>query len=354
MASLQELLTEEGFESTKRTPTKTHRKVKFKDRTTFQEDSNIALPIYICHDRRSSLDFSKNKSRRPFSSSSSSVHSSKRSNVKSIVEVDIPRRDEPAIDEVAIRAVISILSGFVGQYLRDKDFRETIKEKCYACFVRKKNHNSDNGIFADMELAIESIERLVESIDDTQREVKVKSLQYSIRLLTIVSSLNSNNTGNVSTCGIPNSNLSACAQLYLSVVYKLEKNDRIAARHLLQVFVDSPFLARTHLLPELWEHLFLPHLLHLKIWHTQEVEVFSTLDCVDKEKQMKALNKVYNDHIDIGTTKFALYYKQWLKVGSQAPAVPSVPLPYKVGHSPSRRRSLDSFTSNSSIKNNSL
>ncbi|XP_016474567.1 putative E3 ubiquitin-protein ligase LIN [Nicotiana tabacum] len=354
MASLQELLTEEGFESTKRTPTKTHRKVKFKDRTTFQEDSNIALPIYICHDRRSSLDFSKNKSRKPFSSSSSSVHSSIRSNVKSIVEVSIPRRDEPAIDEVAIRAVISILSGFVGQYLRDKDFRETIKEKCYACFVRKKNHISDNGIFADMELAIESIERLVESIDDTQREVKAKSLQYSIRLLTIVSSLNSNNTGNVSTCGIPNSNLSACAQLYLSIVYKLEKNDRIAARHLLQVFVDSPFLARTHLLPELWEHLFLPHLLHLKIWHTQEVEVFSTLDCVDKEKQMKALNKVYNDHIDIGTTKFALYYKQWLKVGAQAPAVPSVPLPYKLGHSLSRRRSLDSFTSNSSVKNNSL
>ncbi|KAK4710699.1 hypothetical protein R3W88_005212 [Solanum pinnatisectum] len=353
MTSLQELLADEGFESTKKTPARTHRKVKFKDR---EDSNNIALPIYICHDRRSSLDFSKTKSRRPFSSTTSSVHSSQKSNVKSThthVEGNIPRRDEPAIDEIAIRAVISILSGFVGQYSRDKDFREAIKEKCYACFVRKKNY-SDDGIFADIELAIESIERLVDSIDDTKREVKVKSLQYSIRLLTIVASLNSNNSGNASTCGIPNSNLSACAQLYLSIVYKLEKNDRIAARHLLQVFVDSPYLARTHLLPELWEHLFLPHLLHLKIWHTQELEVLSSSDYADKEKQMKVLNKLYNDHVDIGTTKFALYYKQWLKVSAQAPAVPSVPLPSKVGYSTSRRRSMDSVTSNSSVKNNSL
>ncbi|KAL3344855.1 hypothetical protein AABB24_024014 [Solanum stoloniferum] len=353
MASLQELLADEGFESTKKTPARTHRKVKFKDR---EDSSNIALPIYICHDRRSSLDFSKTKSRRPFLSTTSSVHSSQKSNVKSThthVEGNIPRRDEPAIDEIAIRAVISILSGFVGQYSRDKDFREAIKEKCYSCFVRKKNY-SDDGIFADIELAIESIERLVDSIDDTEREVKVKSLQYSIRLLTIVASLNSNNSGNASTCGIPNSNLSACAQLYLSIVYKLEKNDRIAARHLLQVFVDSPYLARTHLLPELWEHLVLPHLLHLKIWHTQELEVLSSSDYADKEKQMKVLNKLYNDHVDIGTTKFALYYKQWLKVGAQAPAVPSVPLPSKVGYSTSRRRSMDSVTSNSSVKNNSL
>ncbi|CAN4081888.1 unnamed protein product [Withania somnifera] len=350
MASLQELLADDGFERSKRTPARTHRKVKFKDR----EDSNIALPIYICHDRRSSLDFSKNKSRRPFSTTTSSVHSSQKSNVKSThLEGNIPRRDEPAIDEIAIRAVISILSGFVGQYSRDKDFREAIKEKCYACFVGKKNH-SDNGIFADIELAIESIERLVDSIDDSKREVKVKSLQYSIRLLTIVASLDSNNSGNGSTCGIPNSNLSACAQLYLSIIYKLEKNDRIAARHLLQVFVDSPYLARTHLLPELWEHLFLPHLLHLKIWHTQELEVLSSSNYADKEKQMKAINKLYNDHLDIGTTKFALYYKQWLKVGAQAPAVPSVPLPSKVGYSTSRRRSMDSLTSNSSVKNNSL
>ncbi|TMW98184.1 hypothetical protein EJD97_004375 [Solanum chilense] len=347
MASLQELLADEGFEKTK----KTHRKVKFKDR---EDSNNIALPIYICHDRRSSsLDFSKTKSRRPFSTTTtSSVHSSQKSNVKSThthVEGNITRRDEPAIDEIAIRAVISILTGFVGQYSRDKDFRKAIKEKCYACFVRKKD-----GIFADIELAIESIERLVDSIGDTKREVKVKSLQYSIRLLTIVASLNSNDSGNASTCGIPNSNLSACAHLYLSIVYKLEKNDRIAARHLLQVFVDSPCLARTHLLPELWEHLFLPHLLHLKIWHTQELEVLSSSDYAEKEKHMKVLNKLYNDHVDIGTTKFALYYKQWLKVGAQAPAVPSIPLPSKVGYSTSRRRSMDSVTSNSSVKNNSL
>ncbi|KAF7152424.1 hypothetical protein RHSIM_Rhsim01G0135200 [Rhododendron simsii] len=63
---------------------------------------------------------------------------------------------------------------------------------------------------------------------------------------------------------------------------------------------------------------------------------------------MKVSSKAYNDQMDIGTTQFALYYMEWLKVGAQNPHVPSVPLPSRTING-SSRRSLDSFTSRSSV-----
>ncbi|KAL8107567.1 hypothetical protein AgCh_024110 [Apium graveolens] len=350
MASLQHLLSEEGFKDTKFV--KNHKKVIHRGRTASEEA--IALPIYICHDLKS-IDFSKNKNDKAISRKGSSIFSSKRgesesgkSLTRSVNDGVRRKTDEPALDEVAIRAVISILSGYVGQYLRDEEFRRTLRQRCYSCFVRKRK-DSDNGkIFANIELGIESIERLVES-SGTKKELRMKLLRNSISLLTVVASLNSKSSRNGSTSGTPNSHLSACAQLYLSVVYKLEKNDRISARHLLQVFCDSPFLAREHLLPELWEHFFLPHLLHLKVWYGEEFDLISDSDYRDKEKNIKNLSKLYNDQMDMGTVQFAVYYKDWLKTGAQAPSIPSVPLPSRPSFGRSRRTSSDSLTSRSSI-----
>ncbi|CAK9147459.1 unnamed protein product [Ilex paraguariensis] len=347
MASLQELLAEEGFVGKKFL--KSQKKVRFRDRIAPQE--SVALPIYICHDRKS-LDFSKQKIEKAFSRNGSSVFSSRsnsefgRTNLRSVSE-GASRNDEPAIDEVAIRAVVSILSGYVGQYLRDEKFRENVREKCFSCFVRRRK-DSGNGIFTNFELGVESIEKLVEN-RSTKKELRIIALRNSITLLSIVASLDSKGSKNGSTSGTPNSHLSACAQLYLSIVYKLEKKDRISARHLLQVFCDAPFIARTHLLPELWEHFFLPHLLHINVWYSKELEFLSNSDYADRERRMKDLNNVYNDQIDCGTIQFALYYKEWLKVGVQAPPVPAVPLPSKLSYGSERRKSSDSFTSHSSI-----
>jgi hypothetical protein len=280
-----------------------------------------------------------------------------RSNTNSSASKGTSRRDEPVIDEVAIRAVISILSGYVGRCLNDVSFRENLLEKCKSCLVRRKKE-PDNGIFVNVELGIESIEKLVEEDQGTttkttsSRELRMKTLRNSIQLLSVVDSLNSENSKKGSTCGTPNSHISACAQLYLALVYKLEKKDRFSARHLLQVFCDSPFLARTHLLPDLWEYFFLPHLLHLKIWYTKEVEALSTTDYA-KEKKMQALSKMYSEQMDKGTADFALYYKKWLKVSVKGPpVVPTVPLPAKLRIGSSRRGSSDSYSSLSSPQNN--
>ena len=98
------------------------------------------------------------------------------------------------------------------------------------------------------------------------------------------------------------------------------------------MFCDSYFLARTYLLPDLWKHLFLPHLLDLKIWYTEELEALSVSnECHgEKEKKMKSLSRVYANKVDTGTALFALYYKQWLKLGADEPPLPIVPLPSKI------------------------
>lgn len=83
---------------------------------TGREDS-IALLIHICHDRWS-FDSSR---RRALLSKASSIFSSKqegsgseRSNTKTkMKKVVVENIDEPAIDEVGIRAMVSILNGYI-------------------------------------------------------------------------------------------------------------------------------------------------------------------------------------------------------------------------------------------------
>ncbi|XP_027088474.1 putative E3 ubiquitin-protein ligase LIN [Coffea arabica] len=354
MASLQELLVEEGFERQKDNIKSHQKKVKFRDRRA--RDESIVLPIYVCHDRRRSFDAPKQKSGKASSRNGSVASISTRRagsdsgiSMTGTIDEGFFRRNEPALDEVAIRAVVSILSGYIGQYLRDKKFRETIRAKCYSCFTRNKD--SESGDLENMQSGIEVVERLVEH-QGPEKELNVKSLQYCIRLLgSTISSVNSKSSknGTSATCRRQNSQLAACAELYLSIVYKVYRSDRVSARHLLQVFCDSPHIARTNLLPEVWEHLFLPHLLHIKIWYNEELESLSNSMYPDEETKMKALDKAYNDQMDIGTQKFALYYKEWLKDGAKAPAVPSVHLPSTANGAPSRRHS-ESFSSHSSNK----
>ncbi|KAJ1278049.1 hypothetical protein BS78_04G050300 [Paspalum vaginatum] len=254
--------------------------------------------------------------------------------------------------DAAAGAVVAVLSAYAGRFLRDAEFRRALRDKCAACLAPAAAEDAaGRAVLANLELGIESIERLAaDGAAQAPRDAKIRSLRNSIRLLSVVASLHSPRPaaagGDGRTCGVPNSHLAACAQLYLSVVYRMERNDRVAARHLMQVFADAPGLARRDLLPDLWDHVFLPHLLHLKVWFTKEVELVAGWDADDRCRRMKTLQRLYNDHMDSGTAQFAMYYKEWLKSGADAPPVPSVPLPSMPGnfdgrekHSASVRRS---------------
>ncbi|XP_009353928.2 putative E3 ubiquitin-protein ligase LIN isoform X2 [Pyrus x bretschneideri] len=338
MASLKELLSQERVGLEKNKYPKGQKPLMYRER---DELTALFLPVHICQDRKS-YDFSHHKARTRKGSSRRVSTTSERSNSKSLVSESSMDGEPAAIDEVTTRAVVSILSGYVGRYVKDEGFRETIREKCRSCLVRKKK-DLDNGMLGNLELGIESVEKLVEDQWSESKEVRTKKVKNTIRVLNVVGSAKSSS-----------SHLSACAQLYLSIVHKIEKNDRLSARHLLQVFCDSASSARTHFLPDLWEHFFLPHLLHVKIWYAREMDVLSSSDDGEKEKKMKAVARAYDEQMDMGTTKFALYYKEWLQVGAEAPPVPpTIPLPSSIRSCrSSRRRSSDSYTSHSSLNKN--
>ncbi|KAK2641376.1 hypothetical protein Ddye_023139 [Dipteronia dyeriana] len=235
---------------------------------------------------------------------------------------DTPPVSEPALDEVAVQAMVSILTGYIKRFLKDEDFRTTLHRTCFSSLNNGElgeENNNESKVISNLEQAIETVERAAEE-SASVKELKKASLQ-----LSVITGLNSNDLKDGFTSVVPNSKLSACAHLYLGVIYKLQKKDRISAKHLLQVFCDSPFLARTTLLPELWDYLFSPHLSHLKVWYNQEAD--SLTDEPTRLRKLKLLEKVYNEIVESGTYQFAVYYKDWLTEGVEAPSIPSIQIP---------------------------
>lgn len=177
---------------------------------------------------------------------------------------DLPGPSSPCADQLlltdenAAHTVISILSGYAGRFVKDPNFRQSAREKCLAVTACTRGAHA---VLTNLELGMEATDKLCEEQSTTQRDLKIRSLRNSIRLLSVAAVLN----GSGYTCGVQNSHLSACAHLYLSVLYRIERDDLASARHMLQVFADAPYLARKSLLPDLWDHFFLPHLLHLKV-----------------------------------------------------------------------------------------
>ncbi|KAM4084493.1 hypothetical protein ACB094_08G136400 [Castanea mollissima] len=243
-------------------------------------------------------------------------------NTKSFKDNHVQLISEPAIDEVAIQAIVSILNGYIKRFLNDEDFRTMLRHNCFSSLINfelEQGQSTESKVMACLEKAIETVEKAAED-SSSAKDLKKASFQ-----LSEITGLNSNNLKDGFTSEIPTAKLSACAHLYLSVIYKLQKKDRFSAQHLLQVFCSSPFQARTILLPELWDYLFLPHLSHLKDWYNKEAD--SLADALRRTRKLKLLEKVYNEILDSGTYQFAVYYKDWLTEGVEAPSVPSIDIP---------------------------
>ncbi|EEF34256.1 hypothetical protein RCOM_0146510 [Ricinus communis] len=225
-----------------------------------------------------------------------------------------------ALDKVAVKAMVSILNGYIKRFLRDEEFRTTLRHNCFSSLMFNGEGDSiKSKVITNLEQAIETVEKATEEAAST-KDLKRAALQ-----LSVITSLNSNDLEDGHTSGIPNFRLSACAHLYRSVIYKLQKKDRASSKYLLQVFCDSPFSARTILLPELWDFLFFPHLSHMKEWYNQEAD--SLLNTPSKIKKLELLDKVYNETLDSGTYQFAVYYKDWLTEGVEAPSLPTLHIP---------------------------
>ncbi|WVZ07268.1 hypothetical protein V8G54_020614 [Vigna mungo] len=250
-----------------------------------------------------------------------------------------------ALDEVAVQAVVSILNGYINRFPKDEDFRSTLHHRCFSSLnfrELREEKITQTKVIRSLEQAIEAIEQSVEE------HVSAMYLKRTTMQLSIITGLGLNDLKYECTCGIPNYKLSACAHLYLSVVYMMQKKNKVSAKHLLQVFCDSPFQARTMLLPELWKRLFSPQLSHLKAWYKKEEGAL--VDTPNKTRRLKLLQEVYNEHLDSGTHIFSVYYKDWLTEGVESPIVPSIGIPsVSVSRSQEGSSLSHSFESASSI-----
>lgn len=228
----------------------------------------------------------------------------------------------PALDEAAVKAIISIFSGYAKQFLSDEDFRTSLHHNTFASLNLigvDDGLSTESKVVENLQEAIETIERTAEEESGNLKELKRASLQ-----LSVITGLNSSDLKDGFTSGVPNLRLSACAHLYLSIIYVLQKKDKVAAKHLLQVFCDSPFQARTILLPDLWDHVFLPHLSHLKVWYDKQTHSVADSPVF---MNLKLLDKAYNESLDSGTYRFAMYYKDWMIDGAEEPSVPVIRIP---------------------------
>ncbi|XP_065861720.1 putative E3 ubiquitin-protein ligase LIN-1 isoform X2 [Euphorbia lathyris] len=233
-----------------------------------------------------------------------------------------PELPKLALDEVAIKAMVSILNGYIKSFLKDDEFRIKLRQNCFSSL----SQNEDGEAYISKSKVITNLEQAIETVEKAAEEVSSpKDLMTASMQLSMITSLNSNDLQEGSTAGILNSRLSACAHLYLSVAYKLQKKDKVSAKYLLQVFCDSPFLARVHLLRELFDYLFFPHLSHLEEWYNQEAD--SLKNAPNRIRKLKLLDKVYNEILDSGTYQIAVYYKDWLTEGIEASSPPSVHIP---------------------------
>ncbi|CAL1373173.1 unnamed protein product [Linum trigynum] len=233
-----------------------------------------------------------------------------------------------ALDEVAIQAMVSILNGYIRRFFKDVEFRNMVRYNCFSSFNFNEIEEIDSierKVISSFEESVYTVEKAAAKEEEEEDFTSAKDLKKSALQLSVITGLNSNELKDGYTFGVPNSRLSACAHFYLSAVYKLQKKDRVSAKHLLQVFCDSPFWARTVLLHDLWDYLLFPHLSHLKLWYNHEAE--SLPSTPSKIRKVKLLDKVYNETMDSGTYQFSVYYKDWLTEGIEAPSVPSVRIP---------------------------
>ncbi|KAG0493762.1 hypothetical protein HPP92_004756 [Vanilla planifolia] len=227
-----------------------------------------------------------------------------------------------ALDEAELKSVSSLIINCVSQFLQDENLRSSIHRSCLSFVNSSTVHDGqakNDSLLSTLEEAIGTVEKLLTE-GSNQLELKKVFLK-----LSVIAGLKSMKSDCGSGSGVPYWYLAASAHLYLSILCKIQNKDKASVKHILQIFSDCPYQARTVILPQLWVQLFLPHLSHLKAWRDKEAE--SIRGTSDIMSALEFLEKVYNDNLDMVTVQFAAYYRSWLIEGNKIPTLPSILIP---------------------------
>lgn len=249
-----------------------------------------------------------------------------------------------------VRFLTTTIDSFIQDRLINKERRIQHKDQCAERLAAddgggggsdKDNseseiHYSDQAVLANLDWGMEALE---EAINTFNLETKTARLDYAEKMLQVCAMLNPHRK----TAGVPNFYLSAWAHLNLAYLWKLRNNIHNSASHALEMFIVDPFFSRIDFAPELWKHLFLPHMGSIVGWYSEQrqrlmMEVIPSETCdnlsftADFDKffneslvfamrpnqleKLQKLEQLYGELLDDNTRLYAKYYKDCISSSS--------------------------------------
>lgn len=100
----------------------------------------------------------------------------------------VPTIPQPALDDIAVKATVSLLNDFAKRFLKNEDFRTSLHHICFSLLnlTGLENQNANSEIIANLEEVVEVVERAAED-STSAKELKGASLK-----LSVITGLNSN------------------------------------------------------------------------------------------------------------------------------------------------------------------
>ncbi|KAH9320860.1 hypothetical protein KI387_015499 [Taxus chinensis] len=221
----------------------------------------------------------------------------------------ISKSTDSVLDFAGVKALILLISKYIARLLADSTRRRAIRLKCKSR-IRMCKHGEffefgEQVVLANLYWGMQSLEK---AINSTSVEAKNARLENAERMLQVPALLDEDAT----TAGMSNSYIICCAYFHLALVWKIRKNERQMALHLLQAFVVSPHYSRLDFAPGLWKEIFLPHVSFLENEFVADLEMAGGIEPDELHLKRTQRRTYYKEALNKITRKHAKYYKDWL------------------------------------------
>ncbi|XP_011621981.1 putative E3 ubiquitin-protein ligase LIN-1 isoform X1 [Amborella trichopoda] len=157
----------------------------------------------------------------------------------------------------SVQVLVSIVSTYIAQFLNDFEKIHSLQVNFFSGIASSKKpvffEFSDQAILANLYWGVQALEKALPSKNNG---VRISKLRNAEKLLQVPALIDEHGTTN----GVSNRYIVAYAYFYLSMVWKLQRDEWQMTHHLLHAFLVNPGLVRKEILPELWEKLFFPHI----------------------------------------------------------------------------------------------
>lgn len=192
------------------------------------------------------------------------------------------------LDLNSVRILVFSVNQHFDRFLLDSEARKCIQLSCHSMLKAPKQEFFEFGEHSILSNLFWGVEKLEAAVLEQSEEQRSSLLRSSEQMLQVPALLDEDGT----TGGVSNQFLVCCSYFYLSIIRKLQNDEWQMASHVLQAILVSPRLVRTHFAPEIWEFLFLSHII--------------------VENQEEKLAQLCEDAIDDVTRTLARRYKDWM------------------------------------------